>query len=151
MSTYTLFANDILSDAKTVIGEAIELEGGTLRVNGGALIVGRLTRTTVVSVDGSPIKVSALATLDSCIINGKDVIVDGAFSGEINAQGDVELGDTCSIQGTITHKGRVMTGSLAETDHMKLKRFPQQKTQMRAPYFDTVDEAKHVHLISVAG
>ena len=150
MTNYTLFPNDILADAKTVIGQDIEFEGGTLRVNGGALIVGRLTRTTILSIDGSPIKISALATLDSCIINGKDVIVDGEFSGEINAQGDVELSDTCSIEGTITHKGRVMTGGLADTERMKLKRFDKPKTQMRSPYFDTVEEVKTVHLISVA-
>ena len=78
------------------------------------------------------------------------MIVDGEFSGEINAQGDVELSDTCTIEGTITHKGRVMTGGLADTEHMKLKRFDKPKTQMRSPYFDTVEEVKTVHLISVA-
>lgn len=145
---YALFPADILSDAKTVIAHSIDFEGGTLRLSGGALIDGRLTRTTIISVDGSPTKISALANLDSCILNCKDIIIDGEFSGEINATGDVELGDTCRIQGTITHAGRVMTGALADTDAMKLKRFPQPKAQMRSAYFDTIDEAKPVPLLA---
>jgi cytoskeletal protein CcmA (bactofilin family) len=151
MNNYVLFSEDSLKAAQTHVCENIEYEGGTLRVKGGAVINGNLSKTTIISVDGSPIKVSVLANLDGCVINGGDIIVDGAFSGEINAQGDVELGDTSSLQGTITHKGRVVIGSLAETEFLKIKKIAVPKgAQMKNAYFDTVDEAAPVHRIGLA-
>lgn len=151
MNKYVLFNQDILKDAQTHVSESIIYEGGTLRVKGGAVIDGCLSKTTVISVDGSPIKVSALATLDSCILNCFDVIVEGSFSGEINAQGDVELGDTSTMQGTITHKGRVMVAALSDTEYVKIKKIVVPKSvQMKSHYFDTVDEATTVHRIGMS-
>lgn len=150
MNNYVLFDQDVLKTAQTHVGESIVYEGGTLRVKGGAVIDGCLAKTTVISVDGSPIKVSALATLDSCIINCRDVIVEGSFSGEIVAQGDVELTDTSTLQGTITHKGRVMVGALSDTEYVKIKKVAAQKNvQMKNTYFDTVDEVALVHRIGL--
>lgn len=122
MSRYALFPSDCLASPKTRLSENTDQEGGTLRIKGGALIDGKLKGVTIISVDDSIIKISALATLDSCLVKGKDVIVEGIFSGEITAKGDVELGESCSVMGIINHGGGLMISGLADTVELTTKK-----------------------------
>lgn len=136
MSRYKLFAEGNLPAPKTVVNETTDQEGGTLRLKGGALIDGRLTKVTIISVDDSPIKVSALATLDTCVVNCKDIIVEGIFSGEIHAKGDVELGESCTVMGSISHSGGLMISGLADTAEVTTKKVaPAKAAEARPSYF----------------
>jgi Polymer-forming cytoskeletal len=122
MNRYTLFPDDCLVHPLTRLSENTDQEGGILRIKGGALIDGKLKGVTIISVDDSIIKISALATLDACLVHGKDVIVEGIFSGEITAKGDVELGESCSVMGTIEHGGALMISALAEIAELTTKK-----------------------------
>ncbi|UUZ66301.1 hypothetical protein LP417_35395 (plasmid) [Polaromonas sp. P1-6] len=87
-------------------------------------------------MDDSPIKVSALATLDGCVVNCKDIIVEGIFSGEINAKGDVELGESCTVMGTISHSGGLMISGLADTAEVSTKKVaPAKAAETRSSNF----------------
>lgn len=115
MSNYTLFEAETFKAPKTLVSNTTDQEGGTLRIKGGAKIDGKLTGVTIISTDNTPIKISALAELDKCILNGHDVLVEGVFNGEMNLTGDVELGESCTVVGVLKHSGRVLIGSLADT------------------------------------
>ena len=123
MTRYALFDDTVLNNPSTMITSTTDQEGGILRVKGGALIDGKLTRVTIIVMDESPMKISALAHLDTCVINCQDIIIEGEFSGEINAKGDVELGDSCRVKGKLNHSGRLLIDcTLADTVDLHIRK-----------------------------
>ena len=68
------------------------------------------------------VKISAMASLAACIVQCKDLIVEGIFSGEIHAKGDVELGESCTVMGSIQHVGGLMISGLADTAELTTKK-----------------------------
>lgn len=123
MSRYALFDDTVLNNPSTMITSTTDQEGGTLRVKGGALIDGKLTRVTIIVTDESPLKISAMAYLDTCVIHCQDIIIEGEFSGEINAKGDAELGDSCRVKGKLNHSGRLLIDcTLADTVDLHIRK-----------------------------
>lgn len=111
-----------ISDPESLFSEGLSFEGGVLRGKGGLLIDGKLENVSVISEDGSPIVVSALANLNNCIIQGHHVVIGGKFRGELSADGDVEITDSASILGTINTGGRMLISPLAEMEDVRMRR-----------------------------
>lgn len=122
MSRHTLFTPDRTASPKTHVSETTDQDGGILRIKGGALIDGKLKGVTIISTDDSMVKISAMASLAACIVQCKDLIVEGIFSGEIHAKGDVELGESCTVMGSIQHVGGLMISGLADTAELTTKK-----------------------------
>jgi cytoskeletal protein CcmA (bactofilin family) len=120
-----LFPNDKLNAPKTVVSESTDQEGGTMRLKGGGLIDGKLKGVTIIVSDDSFLRISALATLDACVIHCKDIFIEGIVSGDINAKGDVELGESCTVMGSINHGGALMISALADTVEMHTRKVAQ--------------------------
>lgn len=119
---FTMFDIDSDPAPSTSISKSTDAEGGTLRIKGGALIDGKLTKVTIISTDNSRVQLSVTAVLETCIIECQDLIIEGSFSGEINAKGDVELGSTCTVKGKLNHVGRVLINGLADAVDMHTRK-----------------------------
>ena len=120
MSRNILFADDVFAKPKTMLSEYLELEGCTMRTNQVALIDGKLTDVTIISADNTPIKISALAVLTNCKIHCTDLLIEGQFSGEINAMGNIELGESAHVEGTAKVSGSLVISPLAEAVELKI-------------------------------
>jgi hypothetical protein len=120
MSQYNFFEPTDIAKAK-LIPESLAFTGGAIDCSGGLLVDGNLTKVTLESKDGSPIYISALATLDDCIINGRDVLIEGHFSGVINADGKTEFASGCVVVGVFNKAGEVYMHKLADVDDLAVK------------------------------
>lgn len=120
MSSYNLFKSADIESSKSTVPETLVLRGGTVEAEKGLLIDGKLFNTTIDSKDGSPIYVSALAELDNCVINGKDVLIEGSFSGTINASGKTEFASGCVVVGIFNKGDEVYIHKLADLDDLKV-------------------------------
>lgn len=118
MNRNVLFANEIFATPKTMVSHATELDGCTMKTKQTAVIDGTLSNATIISVDDSPIKISALAVLRDCKIECHDLLVEGSFTGEIMAKGSVEVGDSALLQGTMHVAGTLLVNQLADTVEM---------------------------------
>jgi Polymer-forming cytoskeletal len=122
MSRYKLFPDAKMDNPATKVSQTTDQEGGTMRIKGGALIDGQLNAVTIISTDGSPIKVSALAKLSKCVIECQDILIEGEFSGQITAKGDVEFGESGLIKGTVKHGGMLLIGCLTDYGDVKAEK-----------------------------
>lgn len=107
--------------AKTHVAELLSIKSGVLDGRGGMLIDGRLSGCQIRSSDDSPICISALAVLDDRTIDGKDVLIEGQFSGTINARGKVEFASGCVATGIFNKGGEVYVHPLADLDDLRIK------------------------------
>jgi hypothetical protein len=120
MSQYQFFDPTAIAKAK-LIPESLAFTGGSIDCSGGLLVDGNLTKVTLESKDGSPIYISALATLDDCVIHGRDVLIEGHFSGVINADGKTEFASGCVVVGVFNKAGEVYMHKLADVDDLAVK------------------------------
>jgi cytoskeletal protein CcmA (bactofilin family) len=120
MSSYNFFKTTDIESSKAHMHETIVFRGGSLEAKNGLLIDGKLYGTTIDSKDGSPIYVSALAELDDCVINGVDVLIEGSFSGTLNASGKTEFASGCVAVGVFNKGEEVYIHKLADLDDLKL-------------------------------
>lgn len=124
-----LFTNEIFSAPKTMVSHATELDGGTLKIKQTGLIDGKLTDLVLVSSDDTPIKISALAVLENCKIECNDLLIEGSFTGEIKAKGNVEFGDSALVQGILHVGGTLLVNKLADAVDMKIVHFSPKKSE----------------------
>jgi len=115
------FSQQVVESAKTHLAEHLNIKGGELEARDGTLIDARLAGCVVKSVDDSPICVSALAMLSDCTIEGKDVLIEGQFSGTIVASGRVEFASGCIATGILNRGGEVYFHPLADLDDLRIK------------------------------
>ena len=120
MSRNILFKDDAFQSPNTMVSEHSEFEGASMKTKLVALIDGKLSKTTITSTDGSPIKISALAVLTDCIINCNDLLIEGSFTGQIIATGNVELGESALVQGEASIYGTFVCSPLADCVDMRL-------------------------------
>lgn len=102
-----------IESPEDVVQRNLAFSGGTLLVRNGAQIDAALDSVSVVATDGKPIVLSALGKMKNCHIEGNDVLVQGEFSGEILAMGDVEVCDSATFKGTISAAGHVLLSPMA--------------------------------------
>lgn len=122
MNRHVLFPSTTFDQPLTLVSEHTQLVAGTLKTSLTALIDGRLTDVHIECTDDTPIKISALATLVNCTIDCNDLLIEGAFSGEIKARGHVELGDSAQFQGNVTVGGQLLVSHLADAVDMRILR-----------------------------
>lgn len=120
MSRNILFKDETFANPKTMISEHTELDGCNMKSKLGALIDGKLNNVIVTSSDDSPIKISALAVLTGCVINCTDLLIEGSFTGKINAKGSVELGESALVEGEASIEGTFVCSPLADSVDLKL-------------------------------
>lgn len=119
---HAIFSSTVFDTPQTIVTERTELVSGTLKTSQTALIDGRLTDVHIECTDDTPIKISALANLVNCTINCKDLLIEGCFSGEIKARGNVELGESAQFQGNATVSGQLLVSQLADAVDMRILR-----------------------------
>ncbi len=118
--SYNFFKSADIESSKSTVPETLVLRGGSVEAEKGLLIDGKLFGTTIDSKDGSPIYVSALAELHDCVINGADVMIEGHFSGTINATGKTEFASGCVAVGIFNKGDEVYIHKLADLDDLKV-------------------------------
>jgi hypothetical protein len=119
MNDYNFFKPTDIENSK-VLPESLVFKGGSIDCSGGLLVDGQLTDVTLESKDGSPIYISALAILQQCVINGSDVLIEGHFSGTLNATGKVEFASGCVAVGVFNKGGEVFMHALSDLDDLKI-------------------------------
>lgn len=106
-----------------IVGQHLSIEGGKLTLANDTVVDATLSGVHIVARNGAKLKLSALSTLDECLVDCGAVEVAGTFSGHIKAEGDVEIADSASIAGVIELAGRLSLGGEASMDDVRLKRF----------------------------
>ena len=112
MTTRNLITNTV--QCKSLEPESLVLKNGTVEGSNGLLIDGTLTKMHIVSKDGSLIHISATAKLESCTIEGKDILLEGNVDAVITAQGDCEIGASAVMVGTLNVGGDLFKSRLAD-------------------------------------
>ena len=125
MSNYNFFNTAALEKTETNLPESLKLKGGAIEAHGGLTVDAQLTGVTLDSKDGSTIYISALAKLEDCVINGKDVLIEGKFSGTLNATGQTEFASGCVAVGIFNKGDDVYIHKLADIDDLKVMRLVQ--------------------------
>lgn len=120
MSSYTFFKQADIEQSRSTVPETLVLKGGSVEAVKGLLVDGKLSNMTIDSKDGSHIIISALAVLEDCVINGTDVMIEGQFSGTINAAGKTEFASGCVAVGVFNKGGEVYIHKLADLDDLKV-------------------------------
>lgn len=111
---------DNIGTPKSLFPEGLVLKGGTLEGKDGLLIDGTLTTVQIKSVDGSLIHISATAVLEDCNVEGENVLLEGTFSGVINAAGDCEIGPSASVIGVVNVGGDLFKSKFADVRDMNV-------------------------------
>jgi hypothetical protein len=119
MTNYNFFKPTDIENSK-VLPESLILKGGSIDCSDGLLIDAQLTGVTIESKNDAPIYISALANLDDCVINGADVLVEGHFSGTLNASGKTEFAAGCVVVGIFNKGGEVYMHMLSDLDNLKI-------------------------------
>lgn len=138
------FSNRDVEAAKTHIAELLNIKSGVLESKDGMLIDGRLTACEIKSTDDSPVCISALAVLDDCTIDGNDILIEGQFSGTINARGKVEFASGCVATGIFNKGGEVYVHPLADLDDLRIKSMARDA----APGEDTSDGRRGLQVVN---
>jgi hypothetical protein len=146
MTSYNFFKPTDIENSK-VLPESLVFKGGSIDCSGGLLVDAQLTNVTLDSKDGSPIYVSALATLDDCVINGTDVLMQGHFSGTLNATGKVEFASGCVVVGIFNKGGEVYMHMLSDLDNLKISSMNSDKAK---PALSSMDKLKSPYAIAAA-
>lgn len=138
------FTNRDVEAAKTHVAELLNIKSGLLESKDGMLIDGRLTGCQIKSADDSPVYVSALAVLEDCTIDGNDVLIEGQFSGIINAKGKVEFASGCVATGIFNKGGESYLHPLADLDDLRIKSMAREA----APGTDTSDARRALQVVN---
>ena len=140
MSSYNFFKPTDIENSKN-LPESLVFKGGTIECTGGLLVDGQLTGVTIDSKDGSPIYISAMATLQQCVINGSDVLIEGHFSGTLNATGRVEFASGCVAVGVFNKGGEVFVHTLSDLDDLKFNSMNSSKVREKSGAANTTSFA----------
>ena len=144
MSSYQFFNAAYMEKCKSNVPETLVLRGGAVEAEKGLLVDGKLHDTTIESKDGSPIYISALAELTNCVINGKDVLIEGVFSGTLNASGKTEFASGCVAVGVFNKGGEVYIHTLADLEDLKV-------TSVKSKAQDYTPQLTQVHTTEKTG
>ena len=119
--TYQFFKPTDIEASKSLMPESLVFKGGTIDGKDSTLIDGKLSNTTITSVDNTPIYISSLAVLTECVINCHDLLIEGHFTGTINAKGKVELAAGCVVVGILNKADEVYMATLADVDDLQVR------------------------------
>lgn len=135
-----LFDEATLGQARTLIPDSLVLKGGELSGERGMKVDGQLTNVKLVSTDDSPIHISPTAKLLNCVIDGKDVFIEGHYEGRIDAHGKVEFGAGSTVMGTCVkgEDNEIYAHPLSDLDDLRFsKRFATAKPSSDAAELST--------------
>jgi cytoskeletal protein CcmA (bactofilin family) len=110
-----------LSSVQSLVPEALSLKNGTVEGTLGLRVDGKLTGVEIISTDDSLVHISALAVLSNCKLIGKDILIEGKFSGEISAAGKIEFAAGCTVLGTLNKSGEVYFHMLSDVEDLTIK------------------------------
>jgi len=129
MSFFTLFSGSrkpevlqSLQKPDEILQQSLRFEGGVLRVRGGIQVDAQLENVSIIAEDGGPVHITALGVVKGCHIQAKDVVIAGKFSGELEADGDVEVTSTAQVAGHIKTSGSVLISPLADDAEVRIGR-----------------------------
>lgn len=129
MSFFTLFSSSrkpevlrSLQKPDEILQQSLRFEGGVLRVRGGIQVDAQLENVSIIAEDDGPIHITALGVMRSCHVQAKDVVIAGKFSGELEADGDVEVTSTAQVAGYIKTSGSVLISPLADDAEVRIGR-----------------------------
>ena len=118
---YQFFKPTDIEASKSLVPESLIFKGGTIDGKDSTLIDGKLHGTTITSTDSTPVYISSLAHLTECVINCHDLLIEGHFTGTINAKGKVELAAGCVVVGVLNKDGEVYMATLADVDDLQVR------------------------------
>lgn len=119
--TYQFFKPTDMEASKSIVPASLNFKGGTIDGKDSTLIDGKLHGTTITSTDNTPIYISSMAHLTECVINCHDLMIEGHFTGTINAKGKVELAAGCVVVGILNKSDEVYMATLADVDDLQVR------------------------------
>lgn len=129
MSFFTLFNSSrkpevslSIEKPDEILQRSLRFEGGTVYARGGLQVDANLTDVCLIADDDGPIHITALGRLERCMVRAKDVVIAGDFSGEIEADGDVEVTNTAKVSGHIKTTGSVLVSPMADDAELRIGR-----------------------------
>ena len=105
-----------------VLQHTLVCDGGTIYVRGGMQIDASMRNCRVIAQQNNPIALSVLGRMLTCHIEGRDVLIEGDFAGDIEATGDVEITNTARVAGFIRYGGELVIGPLVDRRKLRVQR-----------------------------
>jgi len=111
---------------KVVISNGTDQEGGTLKFNGAAVVDGAIKSAKILATTGHDVLFSAMSNVSDCVVDAKNLMIEGDFSGEITIQdeGILEIGDAAKVMGTVHTSGAVIIHAGADASELKVIKLP---------------------------
>jgi cytoskeletal protein CcmA (bactofilin family) len=119
-----------------VLQNTLIFDGGAIYARGGIQIDARMRNCRVVSQQQHPVTVSALGRMLKCQIVGQDVLIEGDFTGEIEASGDIEITNSARVAGLIRYGGELVIGPLVDRRKLRVQRLTM-RAEMVSPQIQT--------------
>lgn len=81
------FTSEEIDASQTSLHQGMTIEGGVITAEKGLVIDGHLKNCHISTTDKSAIFISAMATLEDCVVQSPDLLIDGKFKGTIVVEG----------------------------------------------------------------